>query len=137
MIDKPIKIKFAKCRYCGADDLFWEIDKNINRWVLHENYGLPHACDKAMEHFKQQRQRELDAKKERYQKEKKRIEAIPDNSPCKNCVGGQLMGVYWSNSPSRRCFACDGNGKITTKVKARELYRIRKSLWPDMFKKRG
>jgi hypothetical protein len=127
--------KEPKCCYCGSKNLHWF--NNDGRWTLTEEFGLPHACDARKEHFKKQFEAEKQRKKDIYDAEKKKWEAIPNDGPCPICHHGVVLGVSYGNSACPvYCRQCDGKGKVTAKVKSVHLYKLRKSLWPQMFNKK-
>jgi hypothetical protein len=129
----PVReVKDVECKYCHANDLWWsketmEDGRVIN--VLTESYGIPHGCDERKKHFEKLSQ----DKKDEYAKEKARIEAIPDQSPCGTCNNGFVLGLIYNSDPfGGRCRNCGGTGKITAATKKKMLYDIRRRIWPNI-----
>ena len=133
----PVReIKEVKCIYCNADDLWWSkeiMENGETRSVLTESYGLPHACDERRKHYEALSQ----AKKDEYAREKERISAIPDNSPCVYCSDGvAAIPVHHSFPDKSYCQVCGNRGKITKEAKKRMLWKIRQRIWPNIGKRR-
>lgn len=119
--------KAVACKYCTAKDLFWSFERD--RWMLIESFGLPHSCQEKHEYFKKLAKEKNEELKKEYQKEKERINAIPNDTLCSYCTLG--TGTIMP----RTCYYCFNFGKINEKVKSKMLYQVRKRLWPDMFNK--
>lgn len=113
------KLRAVKCKYCNADDLHWAEEINpvtkLRKAILTESYGLPHACDERIAFIAKARQE----KKDKYEAEKKRIEAQPDG-PCPKC--------HTPHVPN--CSYCRGYGSFTAWSKRRMLENIRSEIWP-------
>lgn len=122
-------IKAVKCKYCNAADLYWAEELNTvtqqKKAILTESYGLPHACDERIAFIAKEKQ----DKKDKYEAEKKRINATP-TGPCEPCKGsgngGIVLGAY------SHCPHCYGHGQFSDKNKKSMLATIRRQIWPNM-----
>lgn len=129
------EVKYVECKYCHEQDLWWSKEKmpdGTEKNMLIESFGIPHFCKERKEHFDKLSQ----DKKDEYAREKAKIEAIPDKSPCGYCHGGFVSGLIYNSHPyGGRCRNCDGSGKITANVKKRLLYEVRKRIWPGIMRR--
>jgi hypothetical protein len=124
------KLKAVKCKYCNADDLHWAEDVNPltheKKMVLMESYGLQHACDERINFLAKEKQ----AKKDRYEAEKKRVNAHPDGV-CTTCKG---TGYTNGSQPGARaiCEGCHGYTNFTERTRKGMLSAVRQKIWPNM-----
>ena len=130
------KLKAVKCKYCSADDLHWGEELvqgggGVKRAVLTESYGLPHACDERIAFLAKEKQ----DKKDKYEAEKKRINAIPDNKPCESCNASGYN--FNSQLISNRCVHCFGYGRFSPTTKKDMLAHVRRQIWPNMHESNG
>lgn len=122
------KIKSVKCKYCNADDLYWAEELNPvtkeKKAILTESYGLPHACDERMAMIAKEKQ----DKKDKYEAEKKRINAIADGpcEPCKGTGNAIVLGSY------TLCTNCSGYARFNQANRKIMLSHLRRKIWPNM-----
>lgn len=131
------KIKAVKCKYCNANDLYWAEEVDPNAWakapehqkkaVLTESYGLPHACDERLAFIAKEKQ----DKKNKYEAEKKRINAHPAGI-CETCRGTGCNQHNSQLSPFGLCSNCHGKGNFDVRSKSLMLAEVRRQIWPNM-----
>lgn len=120
------EIKAAACRYCGANDLHWSNIETPHgtKPMLHESYGLPHACEKELEIKAAQKKEKQDA----YNVVKTRVATTPDGycPKCRGSGGGSITP----------CDNCYGVGHFDERGRKLILYRARVQIWPFIAKER-